>query len=422
MRLLTRYVIKEHLPPFFFALSVILFVLLMNFLLRYITTIFGKGISPRIIIELIFYQLAPMFALAVPMSVLTATLMAYGRLASDNEITIIKSSGINLFRIIRPALLFAIVIMAGMIYFNTIILPGANHKAVQLLRNIQQKKPMLKLEAGIFLNLDENRYGILVRSIEKSMTEKLNILGPETINLENTEKLKNITIIDRSNPEKVDVITAKNGSIVYLPDLEKFLFHLSDGEHHQYNNRDNKTYGRMPFKMENIYVDVSGFNYENKNLKHRSHHEMDISAMMHAIRINENEYAKHMVNDTLQRGINRNLMESLLITNQRYRIEIYKRFSIPFSALVFIIIGAPLGIRSGKGNLATGAAISIVFFLIFYIFLILGEELADRQIMSPFLAMWLPNIIVGLIGLYQTVSLTREKPMIFRRWKSGDTV
>ena len=116
MKILSRYIIREHVPPFVFALTVLMFIFLMQFMLKYITKIFGKGLSVFTIIELIFYNLAWMFALAVPMSVLIATLMSFGRLSGDNEITILKSSGISIYRIIRPALVFGglITILSGL--------------------------------------------------------------------------------------------------------------------------------------------------------------------------------------------------------------------------------------------------------------------------------------------------------------------
>ena len=91
MKILPKYIIREHIPPFIFALAVLMFIFLMQFLLKYITKIFGKGLPFLTIIELVFYNLAWMFALAVPMAVLVATLMSFGRLSGDNEITILKS-------------------------------------------------------------------------------------------------------------------------------------------------------------------------------------------------------------------------------------------------------------------------------------------------------------------------------------------
>lgn len=96
----------------------------------------------------------------------------------------------------------------------------------------------------------------------------------------------------------------------------------------------------------------------------------------------------------------------------KYQVEIYKKFSIPFACIVFVLIGAPLGIRARKGSLGVGVTFSVGFFLIYWACLIGGEELADRQMVHPALAMWFPNIVVGVFGLYLTIRTVRETTFI----------
>ena len=118
MSLLFRYILKEHLYPFFIALFILLFVLLTNFLLKAIDKFLGKGLSITVLIEYIILNLAWILALAVPMSVLIATLMAYGRMSSDNEITALRTCGISYLKILMPSLFFGILITFIMIWFN----------------------------------------------------------------------------------------------------------------------------------------------------------------------------------------------------------------------------------------------------------------------------------------------------------------
>ena len=140
MSILTRYIVKEHAGPFLFAVAVIMFVFVTKFIVQYIGRIFGKGLPALTILELVYLNLAWMLALAVPMAVLIATLMAFGRLSSDNEITILKSSGINLFQILRPALGAAFILTILMILYNDMVLPDFNHRARLLFQSISQKK------------------------------------------------------------------------------------------------------------------------------------------------------------------------------------------------------------------------------------------------------------------------------------------
>ena len=182
MKILPRYIIREHIPPFIFALAVLMFIFLMQFLLKYITKIFGKGLPFLTIIELVFYNLAWMFALAVPMAVLVATLMSFGRLSGDNEITILKSSGISIYKIIRPALIFGGIITILMTVFNDKVLPDFNHRARVMFQNIGQKKATLKLEPGIFFDL--GKYSFHVDKIEKTLEIQLQISDSEVLKFE----------------------------------------------------------------------------------------------------------------------------------------------------------------------------------------------------------------------------------------------
>jgi lipopolysaccharide export system permease protein len=99
-------------------------------------------------------------------------------------------------------------------------------------------------------------------------------------------------------------------------------------------------------------------------------------------------------------------------TMNRYLVEIHKKFSIPFSAIIFILVGAPLGISARKGSLGVGATLSIVFFLVYWVGLILGEDLADRRLFTPMLAMWLPNILIGIAGILLTWRAVKERNII----------
>jgi lipopolysaccharide export system permease protein len=103
-------------------------------------------------------------------------------------------------------------------------------------------------------------------------------------------------------------------------------------------------------------------------------------------------------------------------TINRYMVEIHKKFSIPFASIVFILIGAPLGIASRRGSLGIGASLSIFFFLIYWTFLILGEDLADRELLTPFWAMWFPNILIGIAGIYMTWRTVKETTVI--QWEN----
>jgi lipopolysaccharide export system permease protein len=151
MKIIARYVLKEHIAPFFFAFLTITFLLIIDFVPRIIDRVIDKDLEVLVVLELIALNLAWMLALSIPMSVLVATLMAFGRLSADFEITAIKASGINLLHVLVPLLLVGSIITFGMIQFNDKVLPDINKKARTLLGDIQAMRPTLIFESGVFI-------------------------------------------------------------------------------------------------------------------------------------------------------------------------------------------------------------------------------------------------------------------------------
>jgi len=468
MKILPKYIIREHIPPFIFALAVLMFIFLMQFLLKYITKIFGKGLPFLTIIELVFYNLAWMFALAVPMAVLVATLMSFGRLSGDNEITILKSSGISIYKIIRPALIFGGMITILMTVFNDKVLPDFNHRARVMFQNIGQKKATLRLEPGIFFDL--GKYSFHVEKIEKTLGEELsertNLLGPEMDPDSPPDKLRTVTIFDRSNPNKTITVTAEEGYMAYSKVTKTMVFTLFDGEYHEFDNTNIEDYRFSHFSRNRVNIPAPQFEFENKEDDYRGDREMDVSMMMDKVEGNDDSMRKEAVKivdqidkmwrplakkipkeisyfevDSSKKDLFNDIPENILnkainkanlkvnrlqqrlktsgsrinsheVAKNRYLVEVHKKFSIPFASIVFILVGAPLGIASRKGSMGLGITLSIFFFLLYWICLILGEDLADRRYVHPMLAMWFPNILIGLSGLYLTWRTVKETSVI----------
>jgi lipopolysaccharide export system permease protein len=468
MKILTRYIIKEHIGPFFFALAVILFILLMNFLVKYIGQIFGKGLSTYIILKLIVLNMAWMLALAVPMATLVAVLMAYGRLSADNEITILKSSGISIFKIMRPSLYLGIGLTLVMIYFNDQVLPDTNHQAKVLFNAIREKKPTLQLEEHIFYEID--KFIFVVDHIEKPLAQEWldvsNLLGPEYSGKTETDRLREITIFDRSDMAKDVTIIAREGYMIYSTERRGIIFTLFDGEFHEFDNNKPEEYQRSQFSKHVVNIPAEEFMFEEKQDEYRSDREMNIKMMreritgfrqqsdmqykktaeniagnfrylnqliaklqsdslrlnydsLRAIKYSENEWSKARANArrTAERYEQqlltyRSMIEGHDRSINKFLVEIHKKFSIPFASIVFVLIGAPLGIMARKGNMGVAISMSIGFFMLYWIFLIGGEDLADRRFLTPFFAMWAPNIIVGVGGLYLTWRAVKESSVI----------
>ncbi len=466
MRILNRYIIKEHIAPFFFALAVIMFILLMNFLVKYIGQIFGKGLPAWTIFKLITFNLGWMLALAVPMSTLVAVLMAFGRLSADNEIIILKSGGISIYRLILPSLYVGILITAVMIYFNDRILPETNHQAKILFRSIREKKPTLQLEEHIFYDI--GFYTFEVSHIEKPLTDEWldisRVLGPEYRGHQSTDRLRDILIFDRSDPRKDITILADEGYMVFSKERKALIFTLFHGEYHQFDNQKPDEYQRSLFDRQVVVIPAKEFIFEESHDTDRSDREMNVKMMKERVkhyeeqaRVRQERVAETVHKNfaplltlwqrfpedslgrdstaftgladakmltalrksehTAERSFQQMRLHKSYLKNQehnvnRFLVEIYKKFSIPFASIVFVLVGAPLGIMARKGSMGVAISLSIGFFLLYWVFLIGGEDLADRQYLSPFVAMWAANILTGAGGLYLVWRAIRETSFI----------
>jgi lipopolysaccharide export system permease protein len=407
--------------------------------MKSIDQLIGKGLSLWIIVQLISLNLAWMLTLAVPMSVLVATIMAFGSLSSNNEITIMKASGVSLTKLMFPVLICAAILTYLMVLFNNEVLPEANHKARVLLQDISKTKPTFFLESGKFSE-DIGGAKIFVRRT-----------------FENSNELEGVYIYDYANPNSKNLVTAEKGNISFTNDFKNIVMNLQNGEIHQLNVVDMANrYRKVEFTKHRIILDAAGFGFQRSsdNAFIRGDRELSAGAMnlivdsINRTRVKAREnlmngiltdinslFRIKFIDTTLQRNnpeakidtanktgfvsynevplIYRSFMGKLLqLKNQPqiekqldkqidvYNVEIYKKYSIPFACLIFILIGGPLGYKVKRGGFGIAAGFSLFFFLLYWASLIGGEKLADRDLMSPFWGMWLVNIILGIFGLY----------------------
>src|SRR4030042_5807143 len=197
MRIITKYILREHIGPFFFSLATLVFVFLLNIVFRDLGRLLGKGLPVVIILEFFFLNLAWIVALAVPMSVLISTLMAFGRRSADSEISALKASGVHFLRLILPAGVAASILMVGMERFNNVVLPDFNHRYRLLYSDISRKRPTLALEPNIFFDEFEN-YSLIVREVK-----------------ENENRIKGVIIHDYSDAKFHKNIFAREGTVEY---------------------------------------------------------------------------------------------------------------------------------------------------------------------------------------------------------------
>ena len=439
MRTLTRYILQSHFLPFFYALLILIFLLFTNFLLRAVDRLLGKGLSFSVILEFLFLNTAWIVALAAPMAVLVATLMTFGRLAEDNEITALSSTGVSYFRMLWPALAFSILIAGPLIYFNNVVLPGMNHRAKELSRDIYRKRPDISIEPGYFVD-DLPDYNLIVGG-------------------KKGREFQDVRIFSKKSKPTQTFIQSNKGTFLTMDDA--ILLKLFDGEIHELDSENKENYRRIIFEEHHIKVPAEDMELKRSESKPKSDREMSVEMMQEKITFyqkkvqkTEQRIVKHFRGTGLEVEPPDNYESAkILLTNlqneikhksdlsvkeqrsqtrryrnlsqrvkgdysliqayrksiNRYSVEIHKKFSIPVACIVFVLIGAPLGMITRKKGFTTAITFSFGFFLLYWMFLIAGEEFADRLLMSPAAAMWGPNALLGLVGLLLMLKATRRK-------------
>lgn len=461
MRILDRYIIRNHIGPFFFSLSILTFIFIIDFVLRNIDPFLKRGISFSIVFQVFILSLGHMFALIIPMAVLPATLMAFGNLSSENEITALKSSGVSLYRMVAPAVTAAALLTVGMILYNNMLLPESNHKLKNLLMDIYKKKPSIRIKENTFVDEFEG-YTIYVR--------KKN---------DKTGEIRDVQIFKNINKRGAlpTTIVAEKGKLIYLEKEHQLRFELENGEIHEMPvANDASTYRKTVFKNYITSIEDVDRSLKRTERQYRGDREMSASQMgarileirsdIDLVKMKMNQTANRQIKDVLALldpalrtkrlapadsarssrsadgrlpdgrhakiegapadfkpsrssgkeyitlkalGSQNDILFSYLKQINKYKVEIYKKFSIPFACIIFVLIGAPIAIRTGRAGMNTAIGMSILFFLIYYVCLIGGEKLADRMLVHPAVAMWAANVICGAAGLLLIRSSIREQ-------------
>ena len=431
MLIVWRHILRTHVVPFLSSLAILMAMFLLQFIMKFMDQLVGKGLSAGVIIEVIVFNLAWMVVLAVPMSVLVATLMAFGSLSSTNEITALRASGMSLYKMIAPVFVASFLLSYLLLRFNNDILPDANHKAASLGNDIRRKKPTLAIIPGLF-SQDITGYTILVRKT-----------------FETSNELEGVTIFDNTRPDFTTTITAQRGVVSFSPDYRKLIMDLSDGEIHEVGVPGYQQYRKIRFERHRIAMNAEGFDFQRSQESAFSRGDRELSAddMIQRVdslrkkRSEHEERALARLQGDVEKllsgpttaaaqvrfprmGMQNALMRVTMLLNsvesefynikelrrkeREYLVEIHKKYAIPVACMVFVLIGAPLGIMARKGTFGMAASLSLGFFLLYWACLIGGEKLADRGYFEPWIGMWAANVFLGLLGAYLTIRTARE--------------
>lgn len=438
----------------------------MQFLWKYVDDLMGKGLELTVILELLFYVSATLIPLALPLAVLFSSIMTFGNLAEKNELTALKSSGLSLFRIMRPMLIFIIVLSASAFYFTNYILPIANLKWRTIIYNIQNKKPTFGITEGIFYN-DIDGYSIKV--------EKKN---------DNTGELNDILIYQVEDRRQEKTIKAEKGQMLKSENDRYLLLKLINGAMYQeVGNRmafnPKKSFQKTFFKEGVIKFDLSSFKMqeESEDLFKRDYEMMNYRQLDNAL---DSLYTNF---DTLKNDFKTNIKRQLLITNpdfagvssldsslvinenttlpidtlihlndlkameynaalsgaqsnirstkdfiytqtimqkahedsfDDYKSAWHKKFTLSFAIIILFFIGAPLGAIIRKGGLGAPLVFATLFFLLYYILMITGENMVESGVITVWKGMWISSIVLTPIGIFLTYKAANDSALFDR--------
>jgi len=464
VRILSRYLVRQHLAPLAFALAALTALMLLNQVAKQFGHLVGKGLSLGVIAEVFLLSVPFIVAVTLPMAVLVAVLHAFTRLGQDSEITALQAGGIGLGQILRPVFAGAAVVSLLSMGWNDQVLPRTNHRLRTLLTDIQRKKPSFTLKEQVINEVVQGQFFLRAARIDAA-----------------TSRLTDVTIYDLQDVERRRIIAADSGRMAFTPEGTDLYLILMHGEIHEIQRGEPGQFNRTFFTTNRLRVaGVGNIFGRTEDDDFRGDREMTICTMQQ--RIAEVRREADRAQRDGRRAVGRDLRRlaglrvdsagaadtmvprpspslyclllgvfepaeaaaqtparpsGALITpgaalgeEQRIRlaaqraamfeVEIQKKLAIAAACVVFALVGIPIALRFPRGGTGLVLATSVAVFAIYYVGLIGGEELGDRLVVSPFLAMWTPNLAfaaLGLAGLW-LVNRTGTSP---RGMSWGDT-
>lgn len=366
--LLWRYFFSEMALPFLFG--VVAFTSIgtaIGSLFELVRLIAEKGLPIHLAAQLYLLQAPRIIVLTFPMSTLLATLLAYGRLSGDSEITALRSCGVSVYRLVAPAIALSLIVTAGTFAFNELVVPQANQRAATILQTALEQKGLQPRENEDILYREFGE--ISVQKPDGQFDTESVLQRLFYARRFDGETMFGITVLDFSQSDFNQIILAEQG--VWQPDDNSWLFsqgtsYIVDAEG-GYRNILNFEQQRVALPRTPLDIGFSP-----------SVEEMTITQLQQFIRMEEID------------GTPRRL--------RQLQVQLHLKYAIPFICITFALVGAPLGLRSQRSSSTLGLGLSILIIFGFYILAFVSQALGQTGTLSPAVAAWLPNLIVGGVG------------------------
>jgi lipopolysaccharide export system permease protein len=369
-KIIYRYILREISYPFLMILFVMTFVLIMGKLLQLMDLMVNKGVSFYDILKLFFLLFPSFLIFTIPISLLVSILIGLGRLSSDNEITIFKASGVSLYQMLYPVAFAALIAFVLTTITTFYLVPQSKFATKNLLFTVAKKKASVGIREKVF---NDDFKGILLYA------ESIPVHG---------SYMEGVIISDTRIIKEPSTIIAKKAYLVSDPKLMTITLRLENGSTHIVDPKM-KNYRKMDFRFYDVNLDSEASVAEEHKLMTKSSSELTIWEISEKLKSS---------------GLDKKALRELAV-------EMNKNVALPISCIVMGILGIPLGIRSHRAVRSRGFTIGLIIVLIYYFLILGGETLTETSGLPPFVGIWTPNFIFGILAVYLFIRAAKDKPV-----------
>lgn len=464
MKVLDKFIIRAFLPPFAGAFLVTWFIFVMQFMWVWIDEFIGKGLDTLTILHFLGLLSTTLVPIALPLGILFAALMTFGNLGESSELVAVKSSGISIVKFFKPLLFLIILITLGAFLFNNYVIPRAQLKATRLLYDIQNKKPVVAIKPGRFYRDIPNTTIYISRKDADDVTihdikiyDHTSGRGNDKITLAEKGKMyvspdKRYLIFELENgwryEDRTPKVKQEYEQIRFGFRYWKKIFDLSDFKMPKTDENYFKTLrGVMTVEQIAEQIDTchrslkkqhqansdllkNGIRWAEWDTLHKKNAPLRLPALkpvpdsvslltaipdsLHSRVLTTAEIAARSVRSMLEiNKQNQKLQEGNLT---EHYIELHKRFTIPFACILLFLIGSALGSIIRKGGIGMPFIAAVIFFIIYHFLNTIGEKIAKEQVVPVPLGMWMPSVILGLLGIFLMYKANKDSPLLNKEW------
>ena len=373
-RILYRYLLQELIPSFFVGLFVFTFVLLMDRIMKIVEWIVQKGMPLLEVVKMFGCLLPSFFVLTMPTALLLSVLLTFSRIHADNELYALKTAGVSLYRLLPPVYFFGTLVTAASLFLTTWAGPQATRTFQSLFYSMASQNLFFSLKERVFFD-DLPGYVIYMQHVDPVQQE-----------------IEGVFIANTSFPEAPTYYFAEKGNVHGDLERAKIELILRNGTTHQYVSSSD-VYRIVDFETFRVQIDF-GYLKSTAENRERDMQELTLPELREDIRKRSDKG------------------EDV----RRWLLSFHQRLSLPFGALVLCTLGIPLSLLSQRAVRYTGFSLSIVVILMYYILLQVGAGLVHAGRAPAWLGAWIPNLVLGVMGLYLLWKKAEEKPVKILEW------